>query len=149
MCSNVGNLLDITKRVIRQPGYKFLSMTRPHFHFALKQLWFEYHSSQFTTPAFRSSVGGWELSVQGTQNIEMENLVRFWGFFVSHFFFFFVKEYNTTSPLNTTAFVFVCHLYVMHAHKQPLYCFYAWIFITTPIVIIPLDSIPTNTLYQY
>lgn len=45
--------------------------------------------------------------------------------------------------------MFVSHLYVMHVHEQPLYSFYAWINITTPIVIIPLDSIPTNTLYQY
>lgn len=75
------DLLDFIGCVIRQPGYEFLSITRLHFHFGLGLLWFEYHSSQFTTPAFRSRIGGWELSVGGTQNVEIKTECVFFFFF--------------------------------------------------------------------
>lgn len=48
MCPRVHvlqDLLDIAgDDVLRQTGYEFLSMSRAHFHFALRRLWFEYPS---------------------------------------------------------------------------------------------------------
>lgn len=48
-------------------------MAAAHFHFVLRRLWFEYHSSQFTTPAFRSRTGGWELSVGALKTLRWKN----------------------------------------------------------------------------
>lgn len=61
-------------------GYEFPSMAGPHFHFTLRLLWFEYQSSQFTTPAFRSRMGGWELSTGGTHCVKTKKM-SVWIFF--------------------------------------------------------------------
>lgn len=106
------DFLDFNECVIRQPGYEFLSLSRPHFHITLRQLWFEYHSSQFTTPAFRSRIGGWGLSVGGTQNMEMENQV--WQFFTlrkfRHFTCLFKWLINKDNSMKSL-FSYYCFLF--------------------------------------